>query len=115
MGARTELVVIEGGSLTAQRYVTDILEPHVMPFAPFIEENFILMHDNARPHTVIIVREYLNVIGIRVMDWPARSPDMNLIEHAWNILGRRVRQRNPAPRNVQELKLGLIEEWDNIP
>lgn len=40
---------------------------------------------------------------------------MNPIEHAWDILGRRVRQRNPAPRNVEELKLALKVEWDNLP
>lgn len=115
LGARTELVLIENGSLTAHRYVTEVLEPHVMPFAPFIGQNFIFMHDNARPHTASIVNSYLREVGINQMDWPARSPDMNPIEHAWDILGRRVRQRNPAPRNVEELKLALVEEWDNLP
>lgn len=115
LGGRTELVIIENGSLTAQRYVTDILEPHVMPFAPFIGDDFIFMHDNARPHTAHIVNRYLFEVGITKMNWPARSPDMNPIEHAWDILGRRVRQRNPAPRNVPDLKLALVEEWDNLP
>lgn len=81
VGARTDLVVIDGGSLTAHRYITDVLEPHVMPFAPFIGENFIFMHDNARPHTARIVKDYLNEVGIDQMEWPSRSPDMNPIEH----------------------------------
>lgn len=115
LGARTELVLIENGSLTAHRYVTEILEPYVMPFAPLIGQNFILMHDNARPHTARIVSSYLHEVGITQMNWPARSPDMNPIEHAWDILGRRVRRRNPAPTNVEELKLALKVEWDNLP
>lgn len=78
LAARTELVPIENGSLTAHRYVTDILEPYVMTFAPFIGQDFILMHDNARPHTARIVSNYLDEVGITQMKWPARSPDMNV-------------------------------------
>lgn len=35
---------IDKGSLTAQRYLEDIFEPHVMPFGPLIGERFTLMH-----------------------------------------------------------------------
>ena len=79
--ARTALVIIDGGSLTAHRYITEIPEPHVMPFSPFIGSSFVFMHDNARPYTAHIVRDYLNEIGITQMDWLARSSDMNPIEH----------------------------------
>ena len=57
--ARTELVVRSRTSLNAVRYVTDILEDHVVPFAQFIGENFLLLHDNTRPHTARVVNEYL--------------------------------------------------------
>jgi hypothetical protein len=38
MEACTELVVVNGGAMpmTANRYIRDILEPHVVPFVPFI-------------------------------------------------------------------------------
>ncbi|GFV32137.1 DDE_3 domain-containing protein [Trichonephila clavipes] len=49
------------------------------------------------------------------MQWPAYSPDLNLIEHAWNALSRRVAQRTVPPRTIQELKTASREEWDNIP
>jgi transposase len=52
MEARTELVVVNGGAMTANRYTRDILEPHVVPFAPFIGNDSILMHDNAC-HTLL--------------------------------------------------------------
>ena len=46
----TELVLLDGGFLTADRYIRDILEQHGVPYAPFIGNDFLLMHDNARPH-----------------------------------------------------------------
>lgn len=68
--ARTVPVVIVRGSLTAARYVEEIFEEHVLPFAPFIGENFLLMHDNARVHVARIVtqyfREYLGIETLRV-------------------------------------------------
>lgn len=113
--SRTELVIIENGSLNAARYVTDILEQHVLPHALFIGESFLLMHDNARPHTARCVDQYLSEVGIRRMSWPARSPDLNPIEHIWSQLKTKIRNRTPAPTSIAALKIAALEEWERIP
>lgn len=119
MDAKTELVFIEtggrAGGLTANRYIQEILDNHVVPYVGFIGETFILMQDNARPHSAVSVRHYLQELEIRVMDWPARSPDLNPIEHLWDELKRKIRARNPAPVTRAELQAALTEEWDAIP
>lgn len=73
------------------------------------------MHDNARPHVAAVVRQYLHEVGIPVMEWPARSPDLNPIEHLWDELKRRIRARPNTAENLQELKVAIEEEWDGIP
>lgn len=113
--ARTELVFIDRGTLTAQRYIEEILEEHVVVFAQFIGNEFVFMHDNARPHTARIVAQYLEEVGINVMRWPARSPDINPIEHVWDMLGRRIRKRRGQLFTLQQLRNALEEEWGNIP
>lgn len=111
--ARTELFVFPPRqSLNAVRYI-EILNEHVVPFAPYIGEEFLLMQDNARPHTAVMITQFLNDVGINRMPWPAKSPDMNPIEHLWDELGQRVSRRNPE--NLNELRIALTEEWDNIP
>lgn len=103
------------GSLTAHRYITEILEDHVVPFAGFVGPEFTFMHDNARSHTAIIVRDYLNQVGIPVMQWPARSLDLNPIEHLWDDLKRRVRSRDTARATLEQLRDTVVEEWSDIP
>ncbi|GFT42470.1 transposable element Tcb2 transposase [Trichonephila clavipes] len=45
------------------------------------------------------------------MDWPARSPDLNPIEHVWDFLGRRLAARTLPPVTIRELRLTLQDEW----
>ena len=84
-------------------------------FSGYIGENFIFIQDNARPHTAAIIRQYLKEIEVPVMAWPARSPDLNPIEHLWDELKKRVRSRNTVPRSLGEIKTAINEEWDRIP
>lgn len=113
--ARTDLVFIENGTLTAHRYITQVLEDHVMPFMVILGNHGTFMHDNARPHTARIVSQYLDEVQIRRFVWPARRPDLNPIEHVWDEIGRRLRRHVPAPRNSRELRDILVQEWDNLP
>ncbi|UYV74764.1 hypothetical protein LAZ67_12000855 [Cordylochernes scorpioides] len=104
-----------GGTLTAQRYRDETLEPYLRPYRDQIGHNLILMDDNARPHRARLVNEYLQSENIRRMDWPARSPDLNPIEHVWDALGRRIGARHPSPRTLVELRTALLEEWGLLP
>ena len=85
------------------------------PYAGACGPDFIIMDDNARPHRARVVYQYLEQEGIERMDWPARSPDLNPIEHAWDMLQRRISARNRKPRTVGELINMLIDEWLRIP
>ncbi|GBL99894.1 hypothetical protein AVEN_19405-1 [Araneus ventricosus] len=49
------------------------------------------------------------------MDWPAYSPDLNPIEHVWDMLGRRIAARQPPLTCLPELRRELLDEWCNIP
>ena len=48
------------------------------------------------------------------MDWPANSPDLNPIEHLWDLLKRRLQSRPQAP-DLQTLGENLREEWNAFP
>ena len=56
---KTDLHVIDNGTLTALRYVNEILDVYVRPYTGAVGENFILMDDNARAHRARITDQYL--------------------------------------------------------
>ncbi|GFW68222.1 DDE_3 domain-containing protein [Trichonephila clavipes] len=62
-----------------------------------VAPEFILMDNNTRPHEDLLIDEFLKSENIRRMDLPARSPDLNPIEHAWETLGRAIATHNPPP------------------
>ena len=115
VNGKTELYVIENGTLTAVRYCNEILDQFVRPYAGAVGPEFILMDDNARPHRANVTNAYLERETIERMEWPAKSPDLNPIEHAWDILQRAVSARPVQPTTLQELKNALVAEWRLIP
>ncbi|GBN69017.1 Transposable element Tc1 transposase [Araneus ventricosus] len=115
LDGRTPLHVFERGTGTGVRYRDEILEPYVRLFRGAVGPEFILIDDNSRPHRALLVDEFLESEDIRRTDWPARSPDLNPIEHVWDVLGRVIATRNPPPRTIQEMKTALPNEWDQLP
>ncbi|GFW49323.1 transposable element Tcb2 transposase [Trichonephila clavipes] len=81
---RSPLVLIRG-TMTAQWYVHDMLQPHVLPLIPRLP-GAIFQQDNAHPPTVRISQVLF--CTVTTLPWPARSPDLSPIEPIWDHLGR---------------------------
>ena len=100
VNVKNDLYVKENGTLTAVRYCQEILDQFARPNAGAVGPHFILQDDNARPDRARVADAYLEREPIERMDWPARSPDLNPIEHAWDMLQCAVSARLFQPRTL---------------
>jgi hypothetical protein len=110
----TQLKIVQG-TLNAVKYRDDILDPIVLSFLQQRNFDHVFHHDNARYHLARVCQDFLNQNHIRVLPWPALSPDLSPIELLLDELGRRVRHRQNPPETLQWLRDALVHEWNNIP
>ncbi|GFV35185.1 transposable element Tcb2 transposase [Trichonephila clavipes] len=115
IGGRTDLHIIRNGTLMGRRYADEILLPHVILYAGAIGDSFVFQYDNTRPHRARLVENMLEAETIQRMEWPACSPDLNPIDHVWDMRGRRNAARPRPPATVRDLEIALLEEWNSIP
>ncbi|UYV77453.1 K02A2.6-like, partial [Cordylochernes scorpioides] len=108
--SRSPLLRIQG-TMTAQRYVDDVLRPVTLPYVQGVP-NALYQQDNARPHTARISQQALQ--DVQMLPWPPYSPDLSPIEHVWDIIGRRLHAL-PQPRSEDELWQMVEREWRAIP
>ncbi|GFW17556.1 transposable element Tcb2 transposase [Trichonephila clavipes] len=115
LGSRTDLHIFDAGSVKGTRYCNEILLPYVRLFRGAMGLQFLFMDDNAPWHRTVAAEQLLESEDIERMDWPARSPDLNPIEHVWDFLGRRLVARTLPPVTIRELRLALQDEWAAMP
>lgn len=112
---KLDLITIRG-NLTGAQYIRDVLQPVVVPHF----DNHPLatrpqyMDDNARPHRSRAVLDFMRASAVTTLPWPALSPDLNPLEHVWDILGRRIQARQPPLQNLQQLEAALHAEWVSL-
>nr|KAG5710725.1 hypothetical protein BaRGS_035127 [Batillaria attramentaria] len=74
-----------GNGITAQRYMDQVLHPHVLPFFQ-AHGNWVFQNDNARPHTVRATQDLLQRSGIQAA---VNSPPLGSWSSRWMNQGSR--------------------------
>ncbi len=49
-----------------------------------------------------------------LLKWPPQSPDLNPIEHLWDVVKREIHIMDVQPTNLQQLRDAIISIWTKI-
>lgn len=118
-GSRSPLVFIQG-SMTAVRYVEEVLEPVAIPCVQNVPGG-IFQQDNARPHDTMtrarlhiprVALRSLQEANVELLPWPLRSLDLSPIEHVWDAIGWRL---TALEQTLGELKDEILAAWAAVP
>ncbi len=71
----------------------------------------VFQQDNEKRHTAAITTAWLRR-RVRVLNWPACSPNLSPIKNIWRIIKWKICQRRP--QTLQQLKIYIRQEWDQI-
>ncbi|GFY05299.1 transposable element Tcb2 transposase [Trichonephila clavipes] len=101
-------LIVMRGTLTGQRYVDDILRPHVGPFLNGFP-GAIFQQDNAHLHTARVAQDFLH--HFQILPWPPRSPDLSPVKH----VGDQLKRQMPSCHSVHDLELAVQDLWAHLP
>ena len=73
--------------------------------------NFVYIQNNAPPHAARDMAVFLDQQDVDVMDWPARSPDMNPIDHVWDQMSVWIRDKDDPSSTIAELNNAVRQAW----
>ncbi|GFS92591.1 transposable element Tcb1 transposase [Trichonephila clavipes] len=110
---RTPLVRIDG-ILNSQRYISEVLEPVVLPYLQGLA-TAIFLQDNARPHVPHIVHRFFVNHQIELLPWQVRSPDLSPIENMWSMFAQRLTQITPQAATPDQLWQRVEAAWSAVP
>ena len=60
-------------------------------------------------------RDHSELSGIRTLDWPPRSPDLNPIENVWSSLKILIRRKIQSGSTLSDLEKYIKISWNEIP
>ena len=72
----------------------------------------LVMQDNASIHNAHETIALFNDLNVRLMSWPANSPDLNPIENVWCLLKHRIGRH--LPKNRAEVIAAIQFEWGRL-
>ncbi|KAG2460242.1 TCB1 transposase, partial [Polypterus senegalus] len=106
-----------GHRLNATGYLSTVSD-HVHPFMTtmYPSSDGYFQQDNAPCHKARIISNWFleHDNEFTVLKWPPQSPDLNPIEHLWDVVEWELRALDVHPSNLHQLQDAILSIWANI-
>ena len=108
------LTAVEG-NINSAKYI-DILDKNLWTVVVWYFEGkeYLFMDDNAPVHRAHTVENYKDQNEVTSMEWPAQSPDLNIIENIWLYMKRELQKSAVDIATKNDLLREIQSVWRNI-
>ncbi len=95
-------------------FVADHVHPFMTTVYPSSDGHF--QQDNAPCYKAQIISDWFleHDNKFTLLKWPPQSPDLNPIEHLWDMMEREIHIIDMQPTNLQQLRDAIMSIWTNI-
>ncbi|CAF4059967.1 unnamed protein product [Rotaria sordida] len=92
----------------------DILDNYLIPIVQLyqMENNYFYQHDNSKYHLSKQTQMKFHELGVKVLKWPSKSPDLNPSESLWTVIDNKLKSKSLS--SVKELIEALSKAWLSI-
>ncbi len=95
-----------------------IVADHVHPFMTTVypSSDGYFQQDNAPCHKAQIISDWFleHDNEFTLLKWSPQSPDLNPIEHIWDVVEREIHIMDVQPTNLQQLRDAIMSIWTKI-
>lgn len=100
------------GNINSDKYI-QIIDNNLWPVIArhFPDNNYIFQDDNAPVHRSRATKTFMEDNHINTMEWPAQSPDINIIENLWLKIKRKIEQSVHGITSVEQLYEKIFSIW----
>ncbi|GFV27340.1 transposable element Tcb1 transposase [Trichonephila clavipes] len=112
INGRTRLHVVANRTMKGQRYIDEVLLPHVRLLRGAVGDKFVFMDDNATCHRILAVQNCIYSEGIQRLVWPVRSPDLTPLKMCGMLWGGKllvetILRQTRTPSSVHSQRNGI--------
>ena len=103
------------GNLNSTKYI-ELLDNSLWPVIVKVFGNrpFIFQDDNATPHSSRQTNIWKTENGIPKFNWPAQSPDLNIIENIWRCIKIKLSREIDTIENRSDLVNAVTRIWNGL-
>ena len=99
-------------TMNSEVYIETIEFYYLRTARELYPDGFGLVQDNATCHRSKITRDFFRITGVKAIEWPANSPDLNPIENIWGIIKQSLNSKKTE--NKTTLVSSITKIWDNL-